>query len=490
MADEPEKKPETVTFGPVDSRIIRKAQTGGGQTPAGRQKYDEIGRTGLRHWGGFVFEEWLRDLQGRRGAEAYRELSDSDPVVGGCMLAIETLVKKVEWWVEPASEAAADEAAAEFYEQVLFDDLDCDWADQISETLSMLIYGWAWFEIVWKQRRGDVRDPRGKSKFTDGRIGVRKLALRAQDALWQWEFDPETDELVAMTQQPPPDYTPRTIPLEKSLLFRTKVFKDNPEGRSMLRNAYESYYMLKGIRALEGIGIERDLAGLPVLSPPEGVDIWNTNDPAMQQYAQKAQELVSSIRRDEQEGILLPRGWELTLLSAGPGGSKRAIDPNVAIVRYEQRIATSMLADLILLGQDKVGSYALSASKESLFAAVIDTQLDSIASVYDAQLAPKLFRLNAFPGMTGLPKLRHGNVQDVDLSTIAAFLKSLADSGAPLWPNQEALEKLFERAGLPKPPDDLSEQVPMKPRAAAGDATDDEIDTGDDGPPDDEPVDE
>ena len=35
--------------------------------------YAELGRSGLRHWGGFNFEEWLRELQpGRRAAEVFR----------------------------------------------------------------------------------------------------------------------------------------------------------------------------------------------------------------------------------------------------------------------------------------------------------------------------------------------------------------------------------------------------------------------------------
>ena len=38
---------------------------------------------------------------------------------------------------------------------------------------------------------------------------------------------------------------------------------DNPEGRSILRNAYFSWYFEKKIAEIEGIGIARDLAGLP-----------------------------------------------------------------------------------------------------------------------------------------------------------------------------------------------------------------------------------
>jgi hypothetical protein len=487
MADSDSSAPDQQPgFGPADQRIIRKAQgNGSGATPAGGQRYDEIGRTGLRNWGGFLFEEWLRDLQGRRGAETYREMADSDAVIGGCLEAIDVLVRKADWWVEPASEDAPDLAAAEFYEQVLFEDMQTSWNDTISEILSMLVYGWAYFECVWKQRLGDDKDPRKRSKFDDGRVGLRKLAIRGQDSLWMWEFDPGSDDLVAMTQNPPPDYKLRTIPLEKALLFRTRIFKDNPEGRSILRNAVRSYYMLKNIQNLEGIGIERDLAGLPMLTPPEGVDIWNANDPATLAIRREAEQLVQSIRRDEQEGILKPFGWTLELLSAG-GGGKRQFDTTAIVNRYENRIATSMLADLILLGQDGVGSYALSTSKESLFSGAIDANLDKIASVFDDDFAPKLFAVNSFTGLTGMPKLKHGKVQDVDLEMIGTFLANLAKAGAPLFPNQELSERLMELAGLPKPPEEgemLADEEVGDPDAV--DPTepdtpyDQEIDTGD-----------
>ena len=33
------------------------------QSMGGYKIGEELGRSGLRHWGGFVFEEWLRELQ-------------------------------------------------------------------------------------------------------------------------------------------------------------------------------------------------------------------------------------------------------------------------------------------------------------------------------------------------------------------------------------------------------------------------------------------
>jgi hypothetical protein len=443
-------------FGPA--RITKATRN-----PAGT--FQEIGRTGLRHWGGFVFEEWLRELQqGRRAAEVYREMGDSDAIISGLLYAIDILCRRVSWWCEPGGDTRADEEAKDFAEQCLFEDMQYSWSETLSEILSFLQYGWSWTEIVWKRRNGPSRDATLDSKFDDQKIGIRKLAIRSQDSLWKWEFDPKTDELQALTQNPPPDYAMRTIPLEKSLLFRTKIARGNPEGRSILRGAYRSWYMLKNLQALEGIGAERDLAGLPVLKPPPGVNIWNANDAEMTAMRAQAEMLVSSIRRDEQEGVLLPEGWELTLLSTG---GRRQFNTHEIIDRYEKRIASSVLADVIILGQSQVGSYALADSKEGIFFASLDTYLDHICAEINNDLLRPLFTLNAFPGITDYPKLCHGPVARLDLKTLGEFLASLTQSGAAIWPNEELLIDVFTRAGLPAP--DPDDGLPMNPADQADD---------------------
>lgn len=440
-----------VTFGPVSRHQVQKAST------SRTSPYAEIGRTGLRQWGGYVLEEWLAELQGKRGAEMYREMADNDPIVGAILFACEMLVRKVTWWVEPASSARPDLRGQEFAQQCLFEDLEHTWSDTITEILSMLPFGYFIGETVYKKRNGESRIRGQSSKFTDGRIGLAKIATRAQDSLLHWEFD-EFDEWTAFVQQPPPTYNTLRIPREKALLFRTKVHKNNPEGRSILRNSVRPYVFLKNIQNIEGIGVERDLAGLPTLKAPPDVDIWNANDPAMVNLLQNAQSFVTQVRRDELEGVVVPNGWEFDLLK---GGGSRAFNTNDIITRYEQRIATSVLADLVMLGQDKVGSYALAGAKKDLFSAALEAFLDQIASVFNTYCIPRLFKLNGFQGLTDWPKLCHGTVEDIDLATISELLTAMGAAGAPVFAGDtedKLMNALLERAGLPSlTADDTSE---------------------------------
>ena len=247
----------------------------------------EIGRIGQRRYGGTIYEEFLHELRGTRGIEVYREMSENDDVVGAILFAIEMLVRQCDWNVEPGGDTAKDKEAAEFVESCMHDMQDT-WTDTISEILSFLTYGWSFHEIVYKRRMGNTKNPTTKSKYTDGLIGWKKLPIRAQETLYRWEYDNE-DNLLGMTQMPPPDFGTYTIPMSKALLFRTKSRKNNPEGRSILRNAYRSWYFKRRIQEIEGIGIERDLAGLPVMHGPEGLDLWNDAAARLNDNIEKAQ---------------------------------------------------------------------------------------------------------------------------------------------------------------------------------------------------------
>ena len=76
-------------------------------------------------------------------------------------------------------------------------------------------------------------------------IGWRKLALRSQDTLDHWIFDEEDRELQGLVQNDPNADSTVFIPLDKSILFRTETYKDNPEGRSIYRNSVIDYFYLK-----------------------------------------------------------------------------------------------------------------------------------------------------------------------------------------------------------------------------------------------------
>jgi len=308
----------------------------------------------------------------------------------------------------------------------------------------MLTFGWSWLELVYKKRNGPQRDSSLSSRFTDGRIGWRKLPLRSQDSLDKWELDP-TGGIIAMHQRTQTGQVAR-LPIEKSLLFRTESTKNNPEGRSILRNAYRPWYFKKRIEEIEGIGIERDLAGLPVITPPEGLDLWNPNDPLAATYREEAERVVRNIRRDEQEGVLLPFGWTLTLLTTG---GRRNFDTTAIIERYNNTIAMSVMADFIVLGHNnRYGSFALAGSKTHMFGMAIGGWLDAIVEVFNRYAIPRLLAINGIQVETP-PKLQHGDVEVPDLNELGTYVQRLSQSGFQLFPNPVVEKHLLRLASIP-----------------------------------------
>lgn len=401
----------------------------------------EIGRIGQRRFGGIVYEEFLPELRGSKGIEIYREMSENDDVVGAILYAIEMLVRQVKWNVEPGGGTAKDKEAADFVQSCM-DDMQSTWVDTISEILSFLTYGWSYHEIVYKRRMGNTADTRTRSKYSDGLIGWAKLPIRSQETLYRWEYD-ENDNLIGMTQMPPPDYGLFTIPLSKALLFRTKSRKDNPEGRSILRNAYRSWHFKRRIQEIEGIGIERDLAGLPIMHTPEGMDIWSSDD-GMKKTLARLEAMVRGVRRDEMEGLVLPHGFEFELLSSG---GTRQFDTNAIIDRYDTRIAMTVLADFIFLGHQQNGSWALSSDKTELFAMACGSYLDIIAQTFNSQGIPSLIDINGdhFKGITDYPTLTHGDIEDADIQKVSAYIKDMVGIGV-LIPD-DGLEDYIRQVG-------------------------------------------
>lgn len=431
-------------FGPRELVVMTKAASPQSRAfeGLGGDIYTEYGRSGLRHWGGFVFEEWLQQIQyGRQAAEVYREMSDQDAVIGAILYVIQMMIRRVEWWIEPH-----DSRASKWAQSVL-DDMTTSWTDTLTEIISFLTYGYSYHELVFKLREGPKwGDTISTSREKDGKIGIAKMPLRSQDSMWKWVFKEDGDEIAGMIQNPPPDYLLRFIPIEKCLHFRTTTFKGNPEGRSILRSAYRSWWFVRNIQQLEAIGIERDLAGLPVLIPPEGTDIWDTSDTAMVQMLQMAKNVVSSIRRDEQEGIVLPFGWELKLLASE---GQRQFDTNKVISRYETRIATSVIGDLVLMGSDSSGaSYALSVTKKDILQMSMNAYLDIVASQFNSRLWPLLWQLNGFKD--DCPKLCHGSVELVDIDSLGNFINKIGMTGAPIdW--STTLPWMNKQVGIPQP---------------------------------------
>lgn len=412
----------------------------------------QIGRSGLKQYAGFVLEEFLPTLRGAQGAKAYREILDNCALVQGIFKQIQLSMRQVKKHVQPFENTAEDEKRAERVEQAL-DDMSDSWEDVISEACTMIPYGYAPMEIVYKKCGGWTDDPKTRSRYDDGLISWRKVALRAQDTLFKWEFDAEGG-VRAMVQLPPPDFILRTIPIEKLLLFRPSVENGNPEGYSALRSAYFDWIMVKRLTEFEAIKGERSATGVPVIyTPSENLNGTTAANVSALAFAKKT---VKNIRVDDQMGIVMPSAfdpdtgkelWRLELLSEGRANE---YDYDKVITRHETRIAMSLLAGAAMLGHDKVGSFALSSTKwESELAMGLNAWLDAMFAVWNRHAIPRLYALNGWP-MDRMCSIVHEEIQSQDVEALANAALHLSQAGMDLFPDEELENHIRDEMGWPQ----------------------------------------
>lgn len=230
-----------------------------------------------------------------------------------------------------------------------------------------------------------------------------------------------------------------------------------PTHNSIFRPAYRPWYMKKNIEAIEAIGIERDLAGLPAAWVPQEI-LSSSATPEQKTMLGKIEQIVKNIRQDEQAGVVMPlvydetgkQQYDLKLMSSG---GARQFDVDKVIQRYDHRIAMSALADFLLMGQSSssTGSFAMHSDKTGMFGKAINGHLDIIASQFEEPVA-KLFHLNSF-AVSEYPRIVHDDIEQVDVAKLGDYVQKLAAAGMPLFPNPTLEAYLFDVAGIPRPAD-------------------------------------
>jgi len=424
--------------------------------------YHEFGITGLKRQGGTILEERLKELRGYAGRVLKREMRLNDPVLGAMFFGISTAMRAPfsHSRVVPASDNARDRATAEFIE-TCFQDMSWDMKTQSTMIIDeFLEQGFAVDEVVYKRRYGEdppeyMENP-ATSLFSDGKIGWRKWSPRPATSLYsgnEWIFD-DNDGIIGINQAIDAQLLTRkvpyrSIPIEKLLHFRTTPHPaNNPEGMSIHRPAYTSWWAKTNLEEMESIGIERDLGGIPVVYLGKGTSKSGT----LSDFAY-AQDLVVNIRNDDQTGIVIPHqkldndgNGVLVELLASP--SRRSHNTNDIITRYNKLIAMTTLSQFLFLGMDNVGSYALIQYEGDLFSLAIKSLLDSILSVINRFAIPKLVRLNGFNHSEGYPELTVGNVGIPNLEVFSKFVNEMVGQDV-ITVDDELEQSIRQIGGLP-----------------------------------------
>ena len=407
-------------------------------------------------------DEFLPELRGKKAIRKYREMRDNDSTIGAVMYATEQVLRDVDLKVYACNDSPEAQREADFVESVLCD-MDHTLDDHIAEALSCLSYGFAWFEVVYKRRVGPTQSSdKKRSKYTDGRMGVRKIAMRAPWTVSRFDVDNKTGDIQGIYQDGGyAGTTKHYIPSRKSLYYRTTSLNGDPSGRSILRNAYTSYEYLNNLQAIEAIAVERELAGIPVARIPSEY-LSPDATPSQVQFKSNLEQILRDVKFNEQGYIITPsdtypdkdgsptniRLVDVELMSSS---GSRNIDIDPIVRRYQHDIARSVLSEFLMLGSQG-GSYALSKSKTDLFLRALESYIQQIVDVLNKQLVERLWELNGLD-YSLMPTIRAGDVAPHDLREIAGFLRNLNGADINVSNHPEVIQNLMDIADLNYDPD-------------------------------------
>jgi len=152
--------------------------------------------------------------------------------------------------------------------------------------------------------------------------------------------------------------------------------------------------------------------------------------------------------------VVRPFGWEVQLLSTG---GSRQFNTDEIVKRYESRMLMSALAQFLMLGQEQVGSLALSRDQTDFFTMAVNATADIISETHTKFAIPRLMRLNGYDA-EGL-RFDHSPAGDVDIKSLGEFLTAI--SPFITWTTEDEIwlrgaAKLPERA--PEEIDEVKEQ--------------------------------
>lgn len=391
----------------------------------------EVGALGLPLFSGFLSLDPNVRLRGRKAAEIYRTMAMDEPVAGAFLGAAYNLLR-TDLSVTPGGSTEADKKAAEYLDQCLLDMRDAA-STNLRQLYGMLRAGWSVQEVVYKRRSGGAG-----SRYDDGKVGWAAWALRRQETLYKWGQD-KNGRVTSFQQQVSTGVRSgvlNPIPLTKCIHVVADDSEGSPEGMSCLRPMYIPLAMVKQIRLLYGIALERG-AGLPVVEFEQA-----GLEPSAEVIA-AIDEIFSGLRMNEKSGIRMPAGMKFRFAEL-PGVNGR--DYRDAIQFFQVWALAAGLADFVALGTGQTGSFALGKDKSELFLLALNGFQDKLLTALNRQAVPRLFRYNDFGKLTDIPRLTLPAVRKYDLEALGRFAQLLHNIGAfhPTPEDEEMIRKISD----------------------------------------------
>lgn len=430
----------------------------------------EYGRSGLKYFlPGWIQRDFLPELQGRNLWLVYEEMGSNDAYVGSALNAYSLFLRRTTWHVDPGVDENEDNGSAEFLEQCM-NDMYHSWQTFIATAAKpTLQFGFAPFEKIYKERKGDQEDERYSSNYWDGAIGWSNFSFRSPDTILHWDYDPQdVTRLIGLTQIAAPDYRTTFIPIQKILNLRAEPGKDSPEGRSILRPVWRAWRTKTVMEDLRNVSAERGGAGIPwaevpaiIANSPEAIAA-NPEDPAaIDAYASYTSltNTLTNITQDAQKWIITPQMWDpngnpmIKVSFLQPSQGADIINHITGSIEAEAKaILIATMTEFQALGMGGTGSLALSRDKTDNFTLAVAATATSFQESINSQAVKQLFRLNPqfeFERGQPLPKIVYDPLVPLSTQDVVALLSLFEKAGWDLSKQAGIRDAIVKNLGLP-----------------------------------------
>lgn len=421
-------------------------------------KLSAIGSSGLNIFSGITYDELQKDLQWPTSILTYKKMTYSVPV-NACLSLFENLISKVKWRVKPPKNPTAQELEETKFIEECINDMDVSFRTVIKDALSSNIYGFAILEKVYRKRNKE-----SGSIYNDGKIGLKKIALRNQETIDGFLFDDKSGDVKGVKQNLDlvnSSYNRNrkgTVIIPRSKFWHVTVGRNrsDPFGKSQLRDVYIAWRFLECLQEMEATGVQKDLNGLPIMRIPSQL-MASDASPEQKIILENLKNILRNLQNNSQSGVMLPSAvdemtktklFDLELLTTD--GKKNY---NISEIKtyYQNQIYVGLGGDLLVLGTNGVGSFAVGQLKSSITGAAIESMLDNIVESFERDVIRQLYELNGFTGR--FCQIDYENLHAPDLELTSKFWQRVATSGL-VELDRDVLNSIRSSIGIDTYPDD------------------------------------
>lgn len=419
--------------------------------------YSSVGSPGTAIFGGYVVEaEHDARLTGREKFRTYANILANTSIVASGVRLFLSMVSKARWKVQaPEGSGTNGEKLAALIENIMAD-MTTPWHRVVRRAAMFRFYGFSIQE--WTAKRRD-----------DGVIGFMDVESRPQMTIERWDTDP-SGTVLGVVQRSAQTQQDIYLPRGKLLYLVDDSFSDSPEGVGLFRHLAKRSVTMERYELLEQWGFERDLRGVPIGRGPLAAmaERVTAGDMTAEQVTALRAPVESFLRNalqgkdtalfldsatykstgEQQTPSSVPQ-WTVELLT---GGTNSQPQMAMAIERLNREMARVLGVEHLLLGSDSAGSFALSRDKTQSFGLLVSGTLQEIQETFEADFLLPLFNLNGW-NRDLMPTFIVEQIQYRDMEQITTALKDLHSAGAPLMPDDPAINEVRDLLGLSHMPE-------------------------------------